>query len=416
MATLCMEAAFLTLFLLVIVFYSVLVSKVGFRTDYLFFVAFTIVYAISFLLESRLLYVLGFDRAAIERFSILLVSMTPIPMLSLVTVVTGAPFGFPFYLLVTATLIFTALKASLPLLTSLAALTGAWKVLLAILGIYYILLSVRAVIARREDSIPVLTGVLAYVVGSRIEKIWGLILQDYSMGIFILCMLYALTSRHARLQSRLVTVSSKLLDAHEEERSRIARDIHDSIGQSLLALKMRVQMLASRVSAGGEVPSSTTFDSVAGDISGIIEEVRRTSMDLRPSFTGEMTFFETVNWYAGVFTDRSRIEVHIHGGEEKFQEPPPRVKDNLYRILQEALANTARHAKATRIDISLYRTKGRLVMKVADDGIGSGSGPGNRKGIGLSTIRERAELLGGSCAFTSSPGKGMTVTIEVPLP
>lgn len=409
-----LEAAYLSLFGLIIAFYSLLLSKTGVRIDYMLFIAFTANYAVTFFLGSRTFHVMGFGGHLADQINVILSVVTSLLMVSLVTAVTGSSFGPVYLLLAAATVAFIGLYAVLPPLPGLMLLTGPRKVHLALLGLYYIAVSVRSVLNRRIDSIPILAGVIAYVIGSRIEEFWGLNFRDLSMGAFILCMLYSLTARHARMQSRLVMLSSRLLDAHEEERRRIARDIHDSVGQSLLAMKLRLQMLSSEASEGSVLPRET-IDDLARDTGGILEEVRRTTMDLRPSFIEKMSLMEAVEWYAGSFMERSGIELCVHGGEEELPELPERVKDNLYRALQEILSNVRKHSGATLVHVSLYRNDRNLVLKVTDNGSGIDLPAARKSGIGLETMRERAELLGGTCNVDGIAGRGTTVTIEVPL-
>ncbi|HEY5995571.1 MAG TPA: sensor histidine kinase, partial [Candidatus Deferrimicrobiaceae bacterium] len=320
-----------------------------------------------------------------------------------------------FWLFVAASAVFILLNALLTPLTALSTLAGPRQVYLALVGIYYVAVSAANVVRRREDSVTILVGILAYAIGSRIELFWGLQFRDYSMGIFTLCMLFALVSRHARMQNRLIRLSSSLLDAHEEERRRIARDIHDSVGQSLLALKLRLQMLSSKGSSPGETLPPGTLDGLVKEASGIIEEVRRTSMDLRPAFIETMSLVEAIGWYAGAFMERSGIELNVLGGEHAFPDPPPRTRDNLYRALQEILTNARKHSRATRIDVSLFRSGPKLILEVTDNGRGIDLAGDRKQGIGLDTIRERAELLGGTCRVRGAPGRGTTITLEVPL-
>lgn len=410
-----LEAAFLTLFGVIVACYSVLIMKSGYRTDYVLFATFTTNYAAIFFLGSRTFHLLGFGGHFLDYLQSILSLLNTFLMLSLVTSVTGSAYGTVYFLLAASTLGFLVLYAILSPIRSLVALAAARNIHFALIGAYYVLMAARSLLRRRKDSVPVFAGVLVYVAGSRSEEFWGLNLRDYSMGIFTLCMLYTLLSRHARMQSRVMTLTSRLLDAHEEERRRIARDIHDSVGQSLLALKLRLQMLSAKGDKPEpERPSPETLDTLVEETSGIIDEVRRVSLDLRPSFIESMSLMKAVSWYAGIFMERNVIDVHVHGGKEELPDPTPRTKDHLYRVLQEILSNAVKHAHANRIDISLYRDGGTLVLKVSDNGVGFVD-PGN-KGIGMATMQERAELLGGSCSFDSLPGTGTTVTLEVPLP
>jgi signal transduction histidine kinase len=410
-----MEAAFLSLFGFTIAFYSFLIVRGVVRSDYLLFAAFMTVYMVTFFLDSNLAFALGIKDPSVERFNAVLGTATTLFVLPLVTIATGTPFGIPFYLLAAAAAGFVLAGIALPPMTALYALPEPRTVFLTLSGIYYLVISSLAVARRREDAGVIMVGVSAYVVGSRLEIFWGLQMRDYSMGVFTLCMLFAIVSRHARMQGRLVSLSGRLLDAHEEERSRIARDIHDGVGQSLQALRLRLQMLSAK-SRGGDPMPAGTLDALATDTASIIEEVRRTSLDLRPSFIEGMTLREALSWYSRHFMERSRIPLDLRFDDGEIPDPPPRVKDNLYRALQEILSNARRHAGASRISVSLGRSGDMLVLAVSDDGSGISAGaPEGRKGIGLETIRERAELLGGSCKLDSKPGKGTTVTLEVPF-
>jgi signal transduction histidine kinase len=113
--------------------------------------------------------------------------------------------------------------------------------------------------------------------------------------------------------------------------------------------------------------------------------------------------------------------VHFHEGRQPLPELPARTRAHLFRIFQEMLANAQRHAGATRVDVSLHRDRGRLVLQVSDDGRGfeppahDAAGEAG-DGMGLETMRERAELLGGTFTVESEPARGTAVTVEIPLP
>lgn len=412
--TIASESAFLSMFLVVFVFYGFLVLKRVVRSDYLFFLMFTAVYTGDFLLGSHFLHQDGVVESGLVHAQAVLGSLRGIVMLTLVTHATGSGFGFAYRCFATVAAAFVALDLALPPLTVLMSFELARKVFLGLLGVYYLIVAVLAVKRRREDSIPVLAGVACYVLGSRLDLLWGIAVRDYATGAFALCMLFALTSRHARLRNRLEEISTRLLDAHDEERRRIARDIHDGIGQSLLALRLRLQQWSARASKGVAV-GPEPLEALAADTGTILEDIRRLSMDLRPSFVESMTLSDLLRWYGSSFAEMRGLSLHVHAGARDVPEPAPRVKDNLYRIYQEILTNVAKHAGATRVDVSLYRGGRSLVLEVADNGQGFEE-DGGARGIGLETMRERAELIGGSCRVESVAGRGTKVTVEVPAP
>jgi signal transduction histidine kinase len=408
------EAAFFSMFIVVFLFYGFLVLKRVVRSDYLFFMAFIALYAASFSLGSNFLHRDQVVEAGYVHAQAILGSLRTLVMLGLVTRVTGNRFGpvFRFFAAVAAG--FLVLDLLLPPLTALTALDAPRKLLLAALGVYYLVVSASAVRQRREDAVPVLTGVAVYVAGSRLDLFWGVAVRDYALAAFALCMLYALTSRHARLRNRIEEISTRLLDAHEVERRRIARDIHDGVGQSLLALRLKLQKLAAAAGKGGLAPARPPLDALAGDTEIILEEVRRLSMDLRPSFVESMSLKDLLQWYGSSFAEARGLDFHLRDGSVSVPDPGPRVKDNLYRIYQEILTNVAKHAAASRVEVSLSREGRFLVLQVADDGRGfSGTGGG---GIGLETMQERAELIGGRCLWESAPGRGTKVRVEVEVP
>jgi signal transduction histidine kinase len=408
------ESAFLSMFFFLLVFYGLLIVKGAIRSDYLLFTLFTASYALAFLLGSNLFFLNVVEAGWTTRLETAITSFLVPIMITLVTTLTGGRLGWAYYTLMTAGVVFAGLEILLPPLTALQALAVPRLAFLVIVGGYYLFLSIRAVAQRRLESWAVLLGVTVYVVGSRVELFWGLRMQDYAMGFFAVCMLYTITSRHARLKNRLVAVSTSLLDAHEQERSRISRDIHDGIGQYLQTLKLRLQMLSSRLREGVPV-SPDGLDILAGDTSWIIEEVRRISTDLRPSYLESTGLAEAVAAYAQSLAERRQIDIRFHRGVFPFPDPPARVKDNLYRIYQEMLMNAVKHSHASRIDVSLYHTDTAIVLQVADNGRGFELSEAELAGIGLSTMRERAELLGGTCSIESKAGRGTVLTAEVPL-
>lgn len=406
------EAAFFSMLIVVFSYHGFLVAKRVFRSDYLFFMAFIALHAAAFFIGSNFLHRDNVMSAELVYAQQIISSVRTLVMLCLVTDITGTRFGRVFWVFAAATAGFFALDVVLPPLTTLTVLELPRKVLLGLLGVYYLALSVRAVQRRREEAVPVLVGVTCYVIGSRLDVFWGIALREYAIAAFALCMLFALTSRHARLRNRIEAISARLLDAHEVERRRIARDIHDGVGQSLLALRMTLQKLVA-AARRGLVPAIEPLEAMAAETGVILEEVRRLAMDLRPSYIESMNLKNLLDWYGLSFAESHGLGFRISDRTEEFPDPGPRVKDNLYRIYQEILTNVVKHAAASRVEVSLYRVGRSLVLEVADDGRGFADASGG--GIGLETMRERAELLGGNCRCESVPGRGTKVSVEVPV-
>jgi two-component system sensor histidine kinase UhpB len=147
---------------------------------------------------------------------------------------------------------------------------------------------------------------------------------------------------------------------------------------------------------------------LAAAATAIVDELRRTVLDLRPTVTETPELGPAMRAYAAVIAAQREFELHFHEGRRPLPELPERVRTHLFRVFQEMLANVQRHAGAKRVDVW-------LVLQTADDGRGFTPGEAGG-GIGLTTMRERAELLGGSFAIESSPARGTVVTVEFPLP
>jgi signal transduction histidine kinase len=335
-------------------------------------------------------------------------------ILSLVTTISGRGFGRVYALF--AAVAVAAVLATIVLvpLESLQSLVVPRKIMLGLFGAYYLFLVARAVQQRLPDAVPVFVGVAAYVVGSRLDLFGGIAARDYGTGAFALAMLYPTTSRHSRLRRRAADITGGLLDALAEERRRIARDIHDGVGQSLLALRLRLQMLAGRAGAR-DASAMEALPGIADEAGAIVEELRRTVLDLRPVIFETADIAAAFRAYASSVAVHGGFELHFHEGRQALPALPVRMKTHLFRIFQEMLTNVLRHAGATRVDVSLHRDGARLVLQVSDDGRGIDADDIGG-GIGLETMRERTELLGGAFTVESASSRGTAVTVEIPMP
>jgi two-component system sensor histidine kinase UhpB len=212
---------------------------------------------------------------------------------------------------------------------------------------------------------------------------------------------------------------SRIIEAQEGERKRISRELHDEIGQALTAIKFSLDMMEK------DVPETlpTVLEKLRETKSlsnQTLTAMRQLSMDLRPTMLDDVGLIPTVRWYVQSFSNRLKIASNFQavGFEEKL---PPQIETALYRILQEALNNIAKHSGATRIEISLERRDGLVSASVTDNGRGfdpvrvlrSDSLEG---GLGILGMEERVSLLGGKIDIQSKPGAGTYLYIEVPLP
>lgn len=220
-------------------------------------------------------------------------------------------------------------------------------------------------------------------------------------------------------ERRLRFLSSRLLSAQEEERRRISRELHDSLGSSLAAIKISLENIRRRMEGGEIIPE--TLDIPIAWTSHAMEEARRMMMDLRPSLLDDLGVVATIDWFCkqmrSIYPGRC-IETDVRIEEEHV---PQELKVIIFRVLQEALYNTAKHSGAEVVKLSLMKAEGRVVLSVQDDGLGFDAEGVNFKmngkgGLGLTSMRERVELSGGTFFLESNPGQGTTVRASWPCP
>jgi two-component system, NarL family, sensor histidine kinase UhpB len=210
-----------------------------------------------------------------------------------------------------------------------------------------------------------------------------------------------------RLEAERRTSNAKVLAAQEAERDRVARELHDQVGQDLTVVLLSLKQLEQRVPA-----------ELAGELAAVregartsLDDVRRVARELRPGTLDDLGLVSAVaaltNDFAGDGTASVR-RVVSPGLPELSRESELVV----YRVAQEALTNAHRHARASEVEVSLTRLGDRVVLEVADDGIG----PGDLvPGAGVRGMRERALLVGGRVTITTSPRRGTLVRLEVPV-
>jgi signal transduction histidine kinase len=215
-------------------------------------------------------------------------------------------------------------------------------------------------------------------------------------------------------QDVLRALAARLQSIREEERTEIARELHDELGQALTALKMDVSSLISRL------PQRSTqvrerARAISEQIDGTIRTVRRLSAQLRPGMLDDLGLGPALEWYAHEWKVRTGIECVI-------TTPPDDIElthgqaTAVFRIFQETLTNVVRHANATRVEAALTVSEGHLQLKVQDNG--RGMDPEQVRGtrsLGLLGMRERAGLLGGTLNISSSSSEGTTITLDIPL-
>jgi PAS domain S-box-containing protein len=215
--------------------------------------------------------------------------------------------------------------------------------------------------------------------------------------------------RAAEVRARLL---GRVLSAQEDERRRIARDLHDEIGQSLTSLLIGLRNL-------GYTPAPDAAPMRVGDLERIavstIDEVRRLARGLRPSVLDDLGLSAALERYAADYERGHGITVEVEAPDPSPDRLPEAVETALYRIVQEALTNTAKHAVAKAVRIVVERGPSSVQVTVEDDGCGFDDDAGSGGQFGLSGMRERAALLGGCLTIESGPGRGTRVVVRIPL-
>jgi signal transduction histidine kinase len=215
-------------------------------------------------------------------------------------------------------------------------------------------------------------------------------------------------------QQQLRELALHLQSAREEERTRLAREIHDELGQLLTALKIDVSWMAQRLpkTEGLLVEKAKT---VNGLIDEALQTVKRVSSELRPGVLDHLGLEAAIEWQAQELGKRTEIRFEFKPSAKEIVLDRDR-STTIFRICQEALTNVVRHANASKVKITLKEEPGRIVLRIGDDGKGVKEKQlSDPKAFGLIGMRERARSWGGDVRINASPGKGTTVVVSIPL-
>jgi signal transduction histidine kinase len=219
-------------------------------------------------------------------------------------------------------------------------------------------------------------------------------------------------------RKRLQVLSQRLVQVQEEERRSLARELHDRVGQSLIALKLNLTIIQGELPTGHTEQLATRLADSIELVTEVIALVRDVMANLRPTLLDDYGLESALQTYVDEFQARYGIPVEF----EKRTPPIPRLESNveitILRISQEALTNIARHSRASRAVLSLRLDERQVHLTVEDDGIGIASPEGTRRtrSHGLKIMQERAEALEGSLKIRSTPGKGTRIEVTIPLP
>jgi signal transduction histidine kinase len=206
-------------------------------------------------------------------------------------------------------------------------------------------------------------------------------------------------------------LEAEALRAEEEERRRIGRELHDDTAQSLLLLRLQLEMMER------EAPEAwrARLEQSRAITERAIEDLRRTIAALSPALLERLGLESALRQLAARFSKQhpAGVEVHV---SPAWDELAPRAQEVIYRVAQESLQNIAKHSRATRVNLSLSSADKKFRLSVCDNGTGFSpeAAMGKPLSFGLAGMRDRAALLGGTLVVRSVPGKGATVTLELP--
>jgi signal transduction histidine kinase len=220
----------------------------------------------------------------------------------------------------------------------------------------------------------------------------------------------------ARNRQELRQLSGRLVQAQEDERRTIARELHDEIGQALTAVD--VQLAVAERAVGTDGSAAAAIHEARAVTQRALGGVRDLSQLLRPSMLDDFGLPDTLRWYLRKFSDRTGVRTELV--EDRLDERLPiDVEVCVYRAIQEALTNVSRHAQATLCRVFVQRLAASVIVTVEDDGVGwqasKSVNSARRDGLGLVGIRERVSDLGGAFRIEGGGGKGTRLTIELPL-
>lgn len=217
-----------------------------------------------------------------------------------------------------------------------------------------------------------------------------------------------------RTSSQLRALATKLQIVREEERTRIARDLHDELGHILTVVKIDLMTILKQASAASKTKVIDPLKHTVELVNDSIASIKRIITDLRPAILDHLGLADALEWQIEQFTRRTQIncQAQIQPGSTGLSKD---VETSLFRIFQETLTNISRHAQATNIKVKFARTQSGFVLSVNDDGIGlEESKLEESYSLGLLGIKERAKIAGGRLIISGAPQKGTTISVVVP--
>lgn len=219
----------------------------------------------------------------------------------------------------------------------------------------------------------------------------------------------------ATLDKRLRKITGRLLVAQEQERKKLAAELHDGLGQSLSLLRFEVEGLQEWARSHADPDCCTALDRVYDQVKRGLEELRNVTGDLHARSIGDAGFFGSLDVLCADFRSiKPDIELNLDLSDCRYK-IPAEIAVAIYRIVQEALNNVAKHSQADTAHIELTADQCGVYLVIGDNGVGFDGEQVRRRGLGLTTMRERAERLNGAFAIDTSPSNGCRITVRWPI-
>lgn len=266
------------------------------------------------------------------------------------------------------------------------------------------------VTSRRMGALAVVSGLRAdgqeFPVDASISQL------DTPEGKLFTVILRDVTER-IRAQDELAAFAAEAIQIREQEKTRIARELHDELAQSLTALKMDTTWLQDKLAAAPQAVA----DKLAGMLAMLdasVAATRRIASDLRPLLLDDLGLVPAIEWLTQNFTQRSGVACALQLDEAlELHEP---YATAVFRIVQESLVNVAKHARAGQVEVGIELAGSEVRLRVHDDGAGFDTGaPRKLNSLGLAGLRERVQMLKGTVSITSAPGQGTTIQARIPV-
>ena len=211
-------------------------------------------------------------------------------------------------------------------------------------------------------------------------------------------------------------LSRRLVEAEEAERRRLARELHDRVGQNLSALNINLDIVLGQLGESGPQELRVRLRDSLALVDATLQTIENVMADLRPPLLEEYGLGAALGWHAEDFMRRTGVRIEFEdGAKERIRSLRREAAVALFRIAQEALSNVAKHAQATTVRMRLEADDARLALAIADDGLGFDAGALPAGRYGMKSMRERAEAVGGEFEVRAAPGEGAAVRVSVPL-